>query len=92
MAPLGWQGQQQAPGGNPQQAGPQQQLSVVTTVWGGVTASTQSGPMAVSNYPAGTNTTMAPQAAPYGGQQAPYPKAYPPQAMAGRQNGAGYNG
>lgn len=89
--PLGWHGQQQAPGGNPQQA-TGQQLSVVTTVWGGVT-STQSGPISGNSYQPGTNTTMAPQASPYAGQQAPYPKsAYPPQPMPGRQNGGGYNG
>ncbi|KFM81474.1 Zinc finger MIZ domain-containing protein 1, partial [Stegodyphus mimosarum] len=93
MAPLGWQ---QAPGqGAPPSQGPQQQqLSVVTTVWG-VTTSTQSGPMAHGSY-GGTNTTMAQTPYSGGSHQNSYPgtmtpKSYPP-VMSSRQNGPGYNG
>ncbi|GBM12062.1 hypothetical protein AVEN_26138-1 [Araneus ventricosus] len=66
----GWQ---QSPSSGPPASGPpqgpqQQQLSVVTTVWG-VATTTQSGPLAHSSFGANTSTTIAPM--PYAQGTAP---------------------
>ncbi len=70
---MGWQSQPQQGGQcptHPQSGGPQQQLSVVTTVWG-VKTSNQSGPMphnyANTNGPP-TNGASSVTGVPYGGQ------------------------
>ncbi|KAG8200562.1 hypothetical protein JTE90_000635 [Oedothorax gibbosus] len=78
--------------------GPQQQLSVVTTVWG-VSTSTQSGPLAHGSFGANTSTTIAPYApnnqGPNGYNGAPGsggpPNKSSYQAMNPRQAGPGYN-
>ncbi|XP_076327906.1 zinc finger MIZ domain-containing protein 1-like isoform X2 [Tachypleus tridentatus] len=94
MTTMGWQ-QTPPDGHGPHLQTPQQQLSVVTTVWG-VPTTTQSGPLTHSCY-AGTNISTA---------QTPYPqnqhgylgnsedipsKVFPLQNMAGRQVGLGYS-
>ena len=109
MPSMGWQNQPQQGGQCPshQQNGPtQQQLSVVTTVWG-VKTSNQSGPPMSHNYGNGPPTNGAPsvQGVPYGGQSGhdgytgcpstpmPPQKSYQTQAMSQRgQPGQGYAG
>ena len=111
MPSMGWQSQPQPQGGqcpSHQNNGPtQQQLSVVTTVWG-VKTSNQSGPPMSQNYctPNGpaNGATNAP-GGPYGGQSVhdgystcpttpmPPQKSYPTQAMNPRTHtGPGYGG
>lgn len=108
---MGWQGQPQQPGQCPPHVqtggGPQQQLSVVTTVWG-VKTNSQSGPMQ-HNYPSGNGPAngtgpMPPMnytgqsghdnyaGGPNGGIQMPHHKSYQTQSMAPRQPGPGYAG
>ncbi|CAL1271440.1 unnamed protein product [Larinioides sclopetarius] len=101
--PMG--GWQQSPSSGPPASGPpqgpqQQQLSVVTTVWG-VATTTQSGPLAHSSFGANTSTTIAPMpyaqgTAPQSGYPAngPVPPSkppYQPQSINPRQSGPGYN-
>jgi len=110
MPAMGWQTQGQQGGQcqpHPQSGGPQQQLSVVTTVWG-VKTSNQSGPMhntyANTNGPP-TNGTSSVAGVPYGGQTGhdgyggcpsaglPQQKSYQSQGIAPRgQPGPGYAG
>lgn len=110
MSSMGWQSQPQPPGGqcpSHQQNGPtQQQLSVVTTVWGVKT--NQSGPPMSQNYCTTNGPANGPPSAPgvqYGGQTGhdgyttcpttpmPPQKSYQTQAMNQRAHtGPGYAG
>ncbi|XP_035210734.1 zinc finger MIZ domain-containing protein 2-like isoform X2 [Stegodyphus dumicola] len=102
MSMGGWQ---QSPSSGPPPSGPpqgaQQQLSVVTTVWG-VATTTQSGPLAHSSFGANTSTTIAPMPYAQGAPQSGYPanggppgsvpsKPYQAQSMNPRQTGPGYS-
>ncbi|XP_022257226.1 zinc finger MIZ domain-containing protein 1-like [Limulus polyphemus] len=82
MTAMGWQ--QATHTGH----GTQQQLSVVTTVWG-MSPTTQSGPLAHNTY-SGTGTSVA--QVPYSHSQHGYSKPYPPQGMPPRQATPTYNG
>ncbi|XP_022250299.1 zinc finger MIZ domain-containing protein 1-like isoform X2 [Limulus polyphemus] len=96
MTAMGWQQTPPTGHGPPPPHGAhatQQQLSVVTTVWG-VSPSTQSGPLVHNSY-SGTNTSVA--HGPYSQNTHGYPggmpsKPYPPQGMPPRQTTPTYNG